>query len=97
MLGPTSSFVFCRLSLIPSGFPSSAKREVNHSTFSNGRKRLVSSTNEVVCGAGVFVLGVCCSCISLLIFRRSNDSTSAAKPPLKGQPCANPSFWSNLR
>jgi hypothetical protein len=79
--------------LIPSGLPSSAKREVNPSTFSNGRKRLVLSTHEVVCGAGAsVVLGVCCSCNSLLIFRRSMERTSAAKPPLMGQPWVKPSF-----
>ena len=89
--GPTSSCVFCWFNLMPMGLPSSSKRLINHATSCRSMNRLVSSMNELVCGAGMFEVVVCREMISLLIFLSSRERTMAAKLPLSGQPCANPS------
>ena len=46
--GAVSSCVFCWLSLIPIGLPSSSKRLMNHSTSCSLRNRFVSSMYELV-------------------------------------------------
>ncbi len=89
--GPTSSCVFRWFNLMPVGVPSSSKRLMNHSTSCSGRKRLVSSMNELARGEGMSEFWFCRAMSSLLLFLRSRESAMAAWLPLSGHPCAKPS------
>ena len=95
--GPVNSCVFCGFSLMPIGCPSSSNLLMNHSTSCRGINRFVSSMKEHVWGGGIGQSVFCRSCSSWLIVCSSNDRTMAAKLPLSGHPCANPSCCSKCR